>query len=353
MAGKEKRRPLSNTELAAFCDQIAMILRSGISTAEGVSLLKEDAPTEEAGEIYAEIEHSLEETGSLYLALREAGVFPKYLTDMAEIGEVSGKLDEVMASLSRYYEREENIARGIKNAVTYPFIMIAMMLVIILVLIIKVMPIFNQVFIQLGSEMTGFSRGILNLGTVLVRYSVVFIVILALIAGLVIYFAKSKKGRASLRSLASRFPLTKKLCSSIASGRFASGMALTLSSGLDTDESLAMTARLVDNPFMEKKIQNCQQYISEGSSFSDALQKADIFTGIHSKMVSIGFKTGSADEIMQKVAEQYEDEVDSRIDRLIGVLEPSLVAVLSILVGMILLSVMLPLLGIMSSISAF
>ncbi|MCR1840149.1 type II secretion system F family protein [Murimonas intestini] len=353
MASNEKIKMLSNTELSAFCDQMAMILRSGISAAEGITILKEDAATPEAAGIFGMIETELEETGQLHLAIKAAKVFPKYLLDMAEIGESSGKLDEVMASLAKYYEREENITKGIKNAVTYPFVMIAMMVVIILILIIKVMPIFNQVFIQLGSEMTGFSRGVLNLGSVLSRYSVVFIAVLAVLAGLLIYCIKSRRGRASFRALAARLPFTRKLFASIASGRFASGMALTLSSGLDMDESLAMTARLVDNPVMEEKIRRCQQLIAEGTNFSDALLKSDIFTGIYSKMVSVGFKTGSADEIMQKVADQYEAEVDGRIDHLIGILEPSLVAVLSILVGMILLSVMLPLLGIMSGISAF
>ena len=112
--------------------------------------------------------------------------------------------------------------------------------------------------------MTGFSRGVLNLGSVLSRYSVVFIAVLAVLAGLLIYCIKSRRGRASFRALAARLPFTRKLFASIASGRFASGMALTLSSGLDMDESLAMTARLVDNPVMEEKIRRCQQLIAEG-----------------------------------------------------------------------------------------
>ncbi|MEG0108088.1 MAG: type II secretion system F family protein, partial [Lachnospiraceae bacterium] len=107
-------------------------------------------------------------------------VFPNYLIHMVDIGEQSGKLDEVFFSLSEHYDREAGIASAIKNAVTYPFIMIAMMMLVILVLITKVLPIFAQVFQQLGREMTGVSKGILNMGSLLNQYSMVFVFLLLL-----------------------------------------------------------------------------------------------------------------------------------------------------------------------------
>ncbi len=143
---------LTNNEITYFCGQMAMILKAGISSMEGVSMLAEDADSEEGRAILKGICSVLEEGGSLHLALERAQVFPKYLLDMTEIGEQSGRLDEVMEALAAYYEREEAISKSIKNAVTYPLIMIGMMVAVILVLIIKVMPIFEQGYSQIGSK---------------------------------------------------------------------------------------------------------------------------------------------------------------------------------------------------------
>ena len=136
----------------------------------------------------------------------------------------------------------------------------------------------------------------------------------------------------------------------IACSRFASGMYLSLSSGLDTDQSLEMVSRLVDHPVIQEKIQNIQALIMEGTSFADAVSQTNMFSGIYARMVSIGYKTGAMDDVMKQISVQYDEEIDSLMSDLVAKLEPTLVAILSIIVGLILLSVMLPLMGIMSNI---
>ena len=128
----KKIRQLNNEELAMFCDQMAMVLDAGISPMEGIMVMNEDTENEEGREILDLIQEKCDEGSSFHKALATSRVFPKYALDMVEIGEKSGKLDEVMRSLAAHYRREENIAKGIKNAVTYPFIIIAMMLIVIL-----------------------------------------------------------------------------------------------------------------------------------------------------------------------------------------------------------------------------
>lgn len=174
-------KPLSNPELSSFSSQLSLILRSGISALEGISIMLEDASSEEEKAILNALSENLQETGSLNEALEQTQLFPAYMTRMVRIGEETGTLDDVMAALGDHYAREDTIARTIRSAVTYPMIIISMMIVVILVLIIKVMPIFNQVFIQLGSEMSGFSRVLMDLGNTINRYSVVFIAVLAVI----------------------------------------------------------------------------------------------------------------------------------------------------------------------------
>lgn len=346
----QKRKQLTNQELAAFCDQIAMVLNAGISPAEGVSIMLEDTPSDEGREILKTIAEKCDEGDTFHNSVEASGVFPKYALDMIQIGEQSGKLEDVMRSLAFHYNREENISRGIKNAVTYPLMIVGMMLIVILVLIIKVLPIFNDVFKQLGTEMTGFSRSLMNVGKVISDYAIVFIAIVAVIVLLYIFFAKTAAGHAKFTGFLSTFFATRKLYEKIASGRFASGLSLTMSAGLDIDESLNMVESLVDNSALQKKIGECRKIMQDGYSLSDALCDTNIFSNMYSRMINVGFKTGSVDQVLRKIADGYEEEVDEKISNLISVLEPTLVIILSVVVCLILLSVMLPLMGIMSSI---
>lgn len=347
---RDNKKELTNQEMAMFCDQIAMILDAGISPAEGVAIMIEDTEDIDGKIILNSIYERVEEGESFHSALEATNVFPKYALDMIGIGEQSGKLEEVMSALAYHYNREEVIARAIKNAVTYPLIIVCMMLVVILVLIVKVLPIFNDVFMQLGSEMTGFSKGLLDFGNAISKYSFVFIAVLVVLIVLYFLVSKTEKGKALFTRFCAWFVATRTLYEKIASGRFASGMALTMSAGLDTDDSLLQVKELVDNTAMAAKIDSARSYIEEGQSFSEALSAAGVFSSMYSKMINVGFRTGSTDKVLEKIAEGYQEEVDERINNMISILEPTLVIILSLVVCMILLSVMLPLMGIMSSI---
>lgn len=350
MKAEKKRKYLSNQEMTMFCEQIAMILNAGISTMEGVSMMLDDTTSEEGRAILKDISDRCNLGESFYSSVDAAGVFPKYALDMIRIGEQSGKLEEVMRSLATHYKREENIANGIKNAVTYPLIIVAMMFAVILVLVIKVLPIFNDVFKQLGTEMTGFSKGMLDFGQIISRYALGLVIIAAVIIIGFFLITKTDAGKSKLYTFMSGFFATRSMYDKIASGRFASGMALTMSAGLDIDDSLELVTNLVDNKEMKEKIINCKEQMSEGMPFAEALCETKIFSSMYSRMITIGYKTGSVDKVLEKIADGYEQEVDDKITNLISVLEPTLVIILSVIVCMILLSVMLPLMAIMSGI---
>ncbi|MCR5355825.1 MAG: type II secretion system F family protein [Lachnospiraceae bacterium] len=349
MDGK-KQKKLNYEELALFCEQFAMTLDAGLNHMDGISVMLEDAMSEDGKAILEVILGKLHEGLRLNESMEATGVFPKYCLDMIRIGETSGKLDEVMHSLSFHYTREQNISEGIKNSLKYPFIIIGMMFIVILVLVIKVLPIFNQVFVQLGSEMTGFSRSMMQFGSMIGTYSVVFISILIVLIGLYWFFLRTENGKAKFASFCSRFFLTRGLYEKIAVGRFASGMALTLNAGLRPEESLEMVATMVDNDTVCARIANCLELVRQGRSFSQSLVEAGIFNNLYSRMIAVSGKSGTVDKALEKIAGKYDEEVDSRISNIISILEPTLVIIFSIVVCMILLSVMLPLMSIMTSI---
>lgn len=342
-------RPFSNIEISAFCGQLAMILKSGLPALEGISIMLEDASSEEERQILQGILDRLMMSGSLCQALAESGLFPPYMLHMVEIGEETGTMDQVMQALSDHYAREDAVSRSIHHAVTYPLIMAGVMILVILVLLVKVMPIFQQVFLQLGSEMTGISRILLDMGTAINRYSLIFILLLVLLMALLLYGSKTASGRKQFLRLGYRLKFTRTLLNETAACRFASGMALTLSSGLNQERSMELVRSLNEDPEFEKKLAKCQEEITRGEDLSAALHEAGIFSGVYSRLAAIGGKTGAMDQVMKQLAERYQDDIDSRMERLLSVLEPTLVIILSLAVGVILLSVMLPLTGIMSS----
>ncbi len=348
--GRSKQKKLNYEELALFCEQFSMTLEAGLNHVDGISVMLEDAMSEDGKAILETILDNLHMGRKLNESMEATGVFPKYCLDMVRIGEASGKLDEVMHSLAFHYTREQNISEGIKNSLKYPFIIIGMMFVVILVLVIKVLPIFNQVFIQLGSEMTGFSKSLMHFGSVVGTYSAVFVGILVALIVLYRIFLHTDKGRARFASFCSKFFLTKSLYEKIAVGRFASGMALTLNAGLRPEESLEMVGPMVDNRFVEQKVSDCLELVRMGNSFSASLVDAGIFNNLYSRMIAVSGKSGTVDKALEKIAMKYDEDVESRIANIISILEPTLVIIFSIIVCMILLSVMMPLMSIMTSI---
>ncbi len=345
-----KKNMLTGSEIASFCEQLGFIIKSGISLREGLLLMSEDSANTRLGAaLSGKILQALEFGDTFAHALKKTGMFPAYVINMVNIGETSGKLQEVLESLSAYYERSEAISRNIKSAVTYPLVMIVMMIAVIFIIIVEVLPVFQGVFQQLGSELSGFVQGIMQFGEAVSRSSVVIAVVAAVIILGFFLLRGTQAGKKLFAALYEK--MFRKSALAVASGRFASAMTLMLQSGMDVDSSLDMTYQLIDNNNSRKKIEMVKNSMQMGGkSFAQAIVDAGIFTGLYGKMITVGFKTGTLDVVMGKIASHYDDEINRRINSLIAALEPTLVVILSVIVGLILLSVMLPLMGVMSAI---
>lgn len=335
MSEKFQQKILSNLELAEFSNQLSLMLGAGISIFESLHLLLEDAQSDEERALLTQLSETLEQTGYFHEAVKSSNVFPHYAASMIQLGEETGTLDAVMTSLHTHYTRESNLARLIRSTLIYPVIMIVMMLLIVLVLLTKIMPIFQQVFLQLGQKMNGFSTALLTLGKTLSHYSIFLTLLIGLIVVIVFFTRK-------------HLPFHKKLQEQLSICRFADGMAIVLKSGLSPEQGLELVATLVENEVLEKKIKVCQELLNEGQNFSEALHQAQIFKGSYARMALIAGKAGVLDEAMSEIASEYEYAVNTKLTNLIAMIEPTLVIVLSLIVGIILFSVMLPLLGVMS-----
>lgn len=345
-----RNKLLSNEELAAFCSQLAILYHAAITPLESMRILLSDSKDPGTKALLNSIHDSISGGSTLAEALNQTKVFPDYVINTVRLGEESGSTEEILSSLAEYYEREVDIHENVKNAIAYPIVMIFMMLLVILVLITKVLPIFNQVFVSLGAEMSGFASSLLHVGNNLNKYSIGIIGFIVLSVILYFIFSKTQWGQKLGKKILCKFFLTKSFYEDVATEQFASGMLLVLRAGLDTYKGLDMVNELVEHDGISRKIDICKEEIMKQESFPDAIKKAGFFSNLDNRLVDIGFRSGQSEEAMRRIADEYEKTSKKKISSIISVIEPTLVIILSVIVGLILLSVILPLMGVMSSI---
>lgn len=342
------KNKLNKQELYHFCEQLSIILRSGMSGLEGLRILSEDNPSPRSREILGALLSDLEENGSLSHALESTECFPQSMISYVKVGEETGCLDEIMQSLTEHYEQEIDISEQIKSAVAYPLIMLGMMAAVIVILLVKVLPVFSQVFRQMGLTMNGISRGLLGVGTSISRYSTVFLILTVLIICCILFFCLHPKGREILLKTADHLPRFREIPVAMDYARLTQGLALGLHSGLGPETSISLAKELVSHPLVSRRLQNAERLLKEGALFSQAMCESELFSGMDARLISIGYQAGAADEVMQKLSLRYRDTSLSLVARFVSVVEPTIVIILSLLVGLVLLSVMMPLLGILS-----
>lgn len=346
----KKMKRLNQAEIASFCCQLSLLLPAGITPYEAIILIREDTPDIKGKEILEQLEAALKDGLSFHEALKNTSVFPEYVLSMVLLGEESGNLDIVIKKLANYYEQQCSISASIKNAISYPIVMVCLMLIILVVLLTKILPIFNQVFLQLGSELTGVAAQLMTIGNLIESVSVFLILLTILVAIAFIIINYIPRLHKQFLHFIHTNRLTRNFFLGIGYARFASAISMTTASGVDLFRGLSMAKMLVENEIISEKIDLCTEAISSGDYLYEAMKKAGIFQSKHLRMLQLGQRSGEIDAVLTKISSYYEEETLTRMHRILGAIEPTLVIFFSLMVGLILLSVIMPLIGIMSSI---
>ena len=348
MASKD--HGLTPIELSSFCSEIALMLGAGMPLYAGMEALEKTYEDDAHAALYRGVSETLTQTGSLRDALESAHAFPTYLVEMCGVGERTGHLEDVMRGLSVYYERESRIRQAVRSAVTYPLVLAVMMVLILLVLILKVMPVFRRVLGSMGVAMTSSGSAMMAVGTV-IGWAVLVLVLLCT-AGIVacVLLMKTQRRERVLAVLRRVFPPLRQLSLRLASSRAASVLAMMLSGGFPLEQALEMVPLVLPDAEAAEEINKIREKMAQGESFSDALTSSRLFDEIHRQMLRMGIAAGREDQVMEKIAQTYEEQVEEGIFNLVSIIEPTMVAALSIVIGAVLLSVMLPMAGIISSI---
>ena len=337
-----ERKDLTQDQLSALSWQLAQLCRAGVPWSDCPGLLLEDPqPAAVKGALEA-IRASLAEGAPLPEAMAASGAFPDYYLRMVEIGQAAGRLDQVFSALAGYYQREDATLQAVRRAVTYPAVMAAIIGLVFLVPVSRVLPVFSQVFAQLGAGVSPVAAAPLSSGSAGRILAYVFAGALLAAAVVVVLGFRGERGLRLLSRGATGEALSR--------GRFASAMALMLQSGLPLDEALERTAPLLEGTPLAERFAQCRKRSEEGVSFPKAVEETGVLTGLQAGLLSSGFRSGGMEEAMAEVARRCQAEGEERLSRLLSRFEYGLVLLLCACVGLVLLSVMLPLLGVLSAI---
>jgi type IV pilus assembly protein PilC len=350
MKKNEKVKKLTSEELAYFCTQLALIMKSGINLNDGLVMMLDDANDSHHASIISKLSKSINEHKRLHVSLEETKAFPEYLVSMVEIGETSGHLESVLEGLAAHYTREANLKSSVKSAIMQPILLLLLMSAVVAVLLIKVLPIFKDVFVQINSQLSNASSAAIQFGTHAGVVVLIVIGIIILLTLLAYFISFTSKGKSFLMKVFSKAFYFRGLTEKISVSRFSSAMSLMLSSGFNNCEALSLGKNVVSNPIVKSKLFNCEGKLQNNESFAQAITETGLFPPIYAQLIRISYKSGALDSAWNQIAEKYDYEVNESLENLVSFIEPLLVGVLTIIIGVILVSVLLPLMGIMSSI---
>lgn len=347
---KQTRTVFDVPALSGFCMQTALLLKSAVPLYEGLLVMSEDAVTKEERELLSSMSEQLKLGESFSQAVKTAGCFPVYMEEMVLLGERTGTLDVTLDGLASYYDQEARMAENLRRALTYPSMMIFMLLIILFVLFTKIMPVFSGVYEQLGSAIPPAAQTAITMGGILSGICLAAVVILAVAVLLLRIAASAGRQPAFAASLLKKLKSHSKISRMTAIRRFCNTMSVTLRCGLRLEEGLDMAGRLADQTDVAQTIARCKEDVSGGMSLYDAVKKTGLLSGFDLQLLRVAGRSGRMEQVLAQLADDYDRKVNDTLDSITAKMEPIIVSVLAIAVGLVLLSVMVPLAGTLAAI---
>lgn len=342
------KKTISHEEISSLCTELSMLLHAGVTVGDALALLAEEADTDWK-KLLTALAGDVDSGLPLSSAIRNAEVFPSYVCGLIEAGEQAGRLEEALNALAVYYENRTRLNKHIRRALLYPAVMLLLMLVVIAVILVKVLPVFNDVYASLGGQLTGVAGGLLTFGECLGAAMPVLWILLVILALFVTAFSAIASFRAKILTGWKKGMGDRGIFRRMNNARLAQALAMGTASGLPIEDSLTLAAGLMEDvPAAKARSLDCRDKLDSGMSLSEAMEKSGLLPPAKSRLLEISRKSGSEDTAMDKIARDLIEESETELEDKIGRIEPALVLVCSVLVGLILLSVMLPLTHIMT-----
>ncbi len=346
-----RQRKLNNLGVSTFCESMSMMMKSGIQTDEAIALLRQGddckGPLEQALSL---MQKEAERGRTLSDVMDATNVFPAYAVRMAAAGETVGRLDGTLTQLAKYYVEQNVIGEKLKNAAVYPAVMLLAAVAALTAMLSMVLPAFTDVYQNLAGSLTSSSYQYIGLAYKLCWASMAVMGLLGVFALICFILWQGNGGRRMVENLLGKLPLCAPVMESLGLFRFTSALTTYLVSGATQDLAMAESMNMVFHKQVEERIRRCAAKMEEGHGIAQAAYDERLFEPVYGRMLLAGERSGSLEEVLQKLTGLLEEHCMEMIDRLIGVVNPLLSGILILAVGFSLLGAMLPLIGIMNAV---
>jgi len=356
--GKEFNMPtfggsVSAKELAVFTRQFSVMIDAGLPLVQCLEILASQQENKLFQKVLTGTRAAVEGGSNLSAAMKQyPKVFDPLYSNMVEAGETGGILDTILQRLSSYIEKNVKLKAAVKSALIYPIGVISIAAAVIILLLWKVVPIFATLFAGLGVDLPLPTKIVIGLSNFIgsIFGLLIVVAIVAGIFGMKIWYG-TPGGRYFLDSVILKLPVLGILMRKIAVARFTRTLGTLISSGVPILEGLDITARTSGNAVVEKALFQVRKALEEGKSLTEPLKESAVFPGMVTQMIAVGEQTGAMDAMLQKIADFYEDEVDSAVKDLLTALEPIMIVFLGIVVGGVVISMYMPLFSLIGKLS--
>ncbi len=343
-----KRKKVGAKELAVFTRQFSVMIDAGLPLVQCLDILAEQQQNAVFKDVLRQVRQNVEEGATLYSALeKHPKVFDSLYTHMVEAGETGGVLDLILQRLATLIEKVVKLKRSIVSASIYPAAVILVAIGAIAIIMVVVIPQFEQIFLGLlgpGELLPLPTRIVMGISGFLAGWGGLTLLISIIASAIAIkFYYKTEKGRWQIDSLLLKTPIFGSILRKVAVARFARILSTLLSSGVPILQSLDITAKTAGNVVIESAILQVRAGVERGENFVDPLKATKVFPHMVGQMIGVGEQTGALDSMLGKIADFYEEEVDTAIADLLAMIEPVLIAFLGVTIGSIVISMYLPL----------
>ena len=351
------RKKVKAKELAIFTRQFSVMIDAGLPLVQCLDILGQQQENKHFQAVLMQVRQDVEEGSTLAAAMaRHPRVFDQLFTNMIEAGETGGILDLILQRLSTFIEKIVKLKRDVLSALIYPAAVIVMAVAAIAIIMVVVIPQFENIFIGLlgpGEQLPLPTRIVTALSRFLAGWgglSLLLVIVGTIVA--IRFYYKTPKGRYNVDKIVLKLPIFGSIMRKIAVARFSRTLSTLLSSGVPILQSLDITARTAGNAIVEEAILKVRAGVERGESFVDPLKATDVFPHMVAQMIGIGEQTGALDAMLGKIADFYEQEVDSAIANLLTLMEPLLIGFLGVSIGSIVIAMYLPLFTLIGKLSS-
>lgn len=330
-------------DLAVFSQQFAAMINAGVSLVETLEILQKQIEHPRLKEVVTGIQQDVETGTSLSEAMQKyPDVFPPLYCQLVRAGEEGGVLDQVLDKVADHYERQAELSNMVKSALYYPMTILVVAIAVVVFLIMKVVPQFVGMFEDLGAQLPLPTRILLGTSNFMLNYWWV-IVIGLLAAGLLLYrYKKTPKGSYKFDKYILKIPVIGDMMQKIYLSRFSSTLAILLESGVDMLSSLSIVEGVVGNKVFARALTDTRVQVREGAGLSEPLSQEEVFPAMITQMLRVGEESGAIDDMLYKVSQFYDKEVESSVEASISLIEPVMIVFLAVLVGFVAVSIVTP-----------